>query len=235
LGIADGDPTTAHAQLESDQANAQLGRSVASAGDVNGDGYADVIVGADHYSGGETNEGAAFVFQGNDEGRLIHPRQLRADGSGVPVQPWSAPLDQDDFAVALEIKSPRGRERAKLEVEVCSAGTDFGDPACTFHLSPTWVDLGLTGASFEETISGLPLGTLYHWRARALYVPFHATEPGIMPIPRPGPWRRVGGGAGVADIRLVPEPGVLPSLLAGIMLLRGLVLRRQSHKGVVDR
>ncbi|MCB9652497.1 MAG: FG-GAP repeat protein, partial [Deltaproteobacteria bacterium] len=32
--------------LESDQRSAHLGESVASAGDVNGDGYDDVVVGA---------------------------------------------------------------------------------------------------------------------------------------------------------------------------------------------
>ena len=34
---------------EGDQASAQFGRSVGTAGDVNGDGYSDVIVGADWY------------------------------------------------------------------------------------------------------------------------------------------------------------------------------------------
>jgi hypothetical protein len=67
-GIADGDPTTAAAQLESDQADASLGGSVASAGDVNHDGYDDVIVGAAYYDAGETDEGAAFVFLGSGAG-----------------------------------------------------------------------------------------------------------------------------------------------------------------------
>ena len=41
---------------------------MASAGDVNGDGYADVIVGALFYDAGQTDEGAAFVFLGSASG-----------------------------------------------------------------------------------------------------------------------------------------------------------------------
>ena len=37
---------------------------MATAGDVNGDGYADVIVGAAHYDNGQTDEGRAFVYHG---------------------------------------------------------------------------------------------------------------------------------------------------------------------------
>src|SRR5262249_36426214 len=58
----------ADAVIESNQVNGQLGLSVASAGDVNGDGYADVIVGAPVYDNGETDEGAAFVFLGGPSG-----------------------------------------------------------------------------------------------------------------------------------------------------------------------
>jgi len=67
-GIASGNPSTAAAQLESDQASANLGYSVSGAGDVNGDGYADVIVGADAYDAGDTDEGAVFVFLGSASG-----------------------------------------------------------------------------------------------------------------------------------------------------------------------
>ncbi len=49
---------------ESDQASAYFGSSVGSAGDVNGDGYADVIVGAPNYDNGQTDEGRAFVYLG---------------------------------------------------------------------------------------------------------------------------------------------------------------------------
>jgi len=66
--VAAGDPSNAAAQLESDQAGAIFGLSVAGAGDVNGDGYADVIVGAYGYDAGEPDEGAAFVFLGGASG-----------------------------------------------------------------------------------------------------------------------------------------------------------------------
>jgi hypothetical protein len=63
-----GAPANAAARIESDQASAFLGESVVGAGDVNGDGYADVIVGARLYDAGQSNEGAAFVFHGGAAG-----------------------------------------------------------------------------------------------------------------------------------------------------------------------
>jgi WD40 repeat protein len=67
-GSSSGLSTTASTTLEANQAYARMGYSVASAGDVNNDGYADVIVGADYYDNGETNEGAAFVYHGSSSG-----------------------------------------------------------------------------------------------------------------------------------------------------------------------
>ena len=67
-GIVGTDPATAAAMLESDQDFASMGVSVSGAGDVNGDGYADVIVGADRFDNGRADEGAAFVFLGSPSG-----------------------------------------------------------------------------------------------------------------------------------------------------------------------
>lgn len=67
-GIADGSPDDADARLQSNQTSALFGSSVAGAGDVDGDGFADVVVGAHQFDAGETNEGAAFVFLGSRRG-----------------------------------------------------------------------------------------------------------------------------------------------------------------------
>jgi hypothetical protein len=67
-GSASGLSTTPSWTAESNQVGAQFGNSVASAGDVNGDGFSDVIVGARFFDNGETDEGRAFVYHGSATG-----------------------------------------------------------------------------------------------------------------------------------------------------------------------
>ena len=81
FGSALGLSTTPDWTFESDSTGANLGGSVAGAGDVNMDGYSDVIVGAEFYSNGESEEGRAFLFLG--------------DSTGLSVTPdWTAEIDQ---------------------------------------------------------------------------------------------------------------------------------------------
>jgi len=67
-GSSAGISTTANWAVESNQAYARFGNSVSTAGDVNNDGYSDVIVGASEYDNGESNEGRAFVYFGSSTG-----------------------------------------------------------------------------------------------------------------------------------------------------------------------
>lgn len=70
-GSASGLSTTSAWTAEGDQASAKFGCCVAGAGDVNGDGYGDIIVGANGYTNGQTNEGRAYVYYGRASGLNI--------------------------------------------------------------------------------------------------------------------------------------------------------------------
>lgn len=67
-GSPDGLPSTHNWSAESNQAGSLYGILVASAGDVNDDGYSDVIVGAPKYDNGQTDEGRIYVYYGSSAG-----------------------------------------------------------------------------------------------------------------------------------------------------------------------
>lgn len=68
-GVVGNSPGTAHAAIVGREAGAELGTSVDGAGDVNGDGFDDIIVGAPVAGpSGLTASGAAYVFLGSPRG-----------------------------------------------------------------------------------------------------------------------------------------------------------------------
>jgi FG-GAP repeat protein/VCBS repeat protein len=75
-GSASGPSRTPAWTAEGDQQPAMFGYSVSTAGDVNGDGYDDVIVGAYQYSNGETLEGRAYVYHGSPSGLPTTPNWI---------------------------------------------------------------------------------------------------------------------------------------------------------------
>jgi hypothetical protein len=209
VGIVGSTPADAEALIDLFQADAGIGRSVSTAGDVNGDGFADIIVGAPYYDHYESEEGTALVFLGNSEGRPALAQQL-ADSGGHAVQPWGTSGLDDGFTVSLQASSPRGRERVQLELEACPEGVPFGHVACPSWLGPAWTDTSAAagGVELEVTADGLESGELYRWRVRTLYTPYSSDQPGVSLPPEPihGPWRRLGAQAQEADIRVSTEP-----------------------------
>jgi hypothetical protein len=184
---------------------------VAGAGDVNGDGFADVIVGAPYFDSPQSDAGGAFVFLGGGgrTGRGIRPQQSRGDGSGQPVQPWNHSHEPDGFEVGMIAVDPAGRGRVKIEVESCPPGSPFGSAGCTRTISNTWTDVGVapSGVPITRDLVASPQ-SLYRWRVRTLRAAASVTKPGIAASPNPahGPWRRLQSQTIDADIRTAALP-----------------------------
>jgi hypothetical protein len=109
LGSETGVQNTVHRILRDPQAGAQFGYSVQTAGDVNDDGFADVIVAARRYSGGQNVEGKAYVYHGSSTGLV-----------GTPV--WT--FEPDIAIAALRAVGAAGDLN----------GDGFDDVACGAHL-----------------------------------------------------------------------------------------------------
>ena len=67
-GSLTGPSATPDRTLIGNQNNCRFGTSVAGAGDVNGNGFSDVAIGADRWASGQADEGAVFVHYGSAAG-----------------------------------------------------------------------------------------------------------------------------------------------------------------------
>ena len=96
-GSAAGLSTIADTTIPFAQGGAQFGRALAGAGDVNGDGFADVIVGARRYDNGESDEGGAFLYAGSATGLQNTPLWTFEGGaSNAQAGTWVAGLGDVD-------------------------------------------------------------------------------------------------------------------------------------------
>lgn len=138
---------------ESNQADAALGWSVAAAGDVNCDGFGDVIAGAPLYDGGETEEGKIFVWYGDPNGLGASGTPGNADWSfesdvaGAHLGHAVASAGDLDGDLCDEIIAGAPYYRSEI------AHTDEGR-AYVFHGSAT----GLPAPAAPDWIAELDLG-----------------------------------------------------------------------------
>jgi FG-GAP-like repeat/FG-GAP repeat len=129
LGSALGTANTPQV-IESDQSFSWFGLSCAAAGDVNGDGFSDVIVGAYTYDNGETDEGRAYVYHGTATGLNATPA-------------WTAESNQVD---------------ARLGFRVAGAGDVNGDGYSDIVLGTLGYDNGQTDEGVAYLYNGSPTG-----------------------------------------------------------------------------
>src|SRR5262245_9819409 len=137
---------------QSDQAFAQYGFAVATAGDVNGDGFADIIVGAPSYDNDQREEGRAFVYYGSPSGRSKTPD-------------WTAEGDQEFAGYGFSVGSAGDVNGDGFDdVIVGSYLSDNGEPnegqafvyygsAAGLSPTPNWTgEINQVGAQFGYSV-----------------------------------------------------------------------------------
>ena len=148
--------TTIQTQLEGNLNYANMGYSVAGAGDVNGDGYSDVIVGAYLYNNGLGGQGASFVFLGNNGGGKRNNLRLYNTDLVTPIQHFNV-TEPNLFGTGLFAKSPLGKVKGKLVWEVKSESGKFsGNPITNstafLGKQPSFTDLGIAGTELKYNV-----------------------------------------------------------------------------------
>jgi hypothetical protein len=173
---------------ESNQAGAQFGThsGVACAGDVNGDGYSDVIVSAWFFDNGETDEGKVYLFYGNANGGLKNNLRLYNTDLVTPIQRFNY-TEPNLFGAGLFSRSPLGRVKGKLVWEVKQQGQPFsGNPITNSTSSlgkqPSFTDLGIAGVELKYNVQ--KQGRQNKIRARVEYDKATAITGQVY-----GPWR----------------------------------------------
>ena len=176
-GSSSGLNTSADWSVESDQSGAHLGFAVTGAGDVNGDGFNDVLVGAPDYTDGHSEEGLTQVYFGNEGLNSFAIAPLQLDSNGDPLQVYSL-TKGSQFTISLFGRVKVGRTRARIVSEVKPLGQTFNNSGLTFS---SFSLLDLSGSNISSTQSGLSLSTRYHWRARLQYLPLMDFSPWYSP------------------------------------------------------
>ncbi len=147
-GSAAGPGLSAAWTAECDQAGASFGFSVGTAGDVNNDGFSDVIVGAVGYDHGETDEGRAFVYHGS------------ATGLG-PSSVWTAESDQvganlgNSAGTAGDVNGDGFSDvivGAYLFVDFAGKAFVYVGAPAGLGTSPAWVATGNPGSTFGNSV-----------------------------------------------------------------------------------
>ncbi len=195
--------------MEGNQAGAFFGRRVAGAGDVNKDGFDDVLVSATSFDNGQANEGRVFLYLGSATGPKTTPAWTyepnQADAAcGIAI---AAAGDvngdgRDDVLVATANWDAGAADAGKAELFLGTASGLQASPAWSFAGAQAGELLGLSVAAagdlnrdgFDDVIVGATgWSNGESGEGRALV--FHGRSSGLNATPA---WSAEGGQAGAA-------------------------------------
>jgi hypothetical protein len=152
--------------IANDDSFSWFGYSVAAAGDLNGDGGDDILIGAPR-SGG-ANRGAVFIFGSNGRRHECMPRQMRVHDSG-PIAPMGTSYSDDGFRLRATAHKVPFYGKIALEWEVKEHDAPFNGVGTRRTPFVNRSDLPRNQHNdyvLTTLVSGLSQGQLYHWRLR---------------------------------------------------------------------
>jgi Secretion system C-terminal sorting domain/FG-GAP repeat len=173
---------------------------------VNGDGYSDIIVGADQFDDVNSFEGRAYLYTGNDS--IKNQRNnLRLYNSDLitPINSSNFPIG--NFGAGLFARSFLGRDKGKMVWETrlnyaAYSGTPITNSTSVTAQQSTYTSLGLTGVELKNLVAKIP-GIYNKVRARVKYSPATAITGQLY-----GPWCNLaniinGSSSGVIPLKLI--------------------------------
>ncbi len=201
--------------LRGDSVNRNLGGALASSGDLNADGYADLVI-ASRLGAANGQDGDVDIYLGGGGGGLPRTRrQLRFDGA-APIGLLGLGDSNDYSTVTMVGHSPGGRRALiGLEVQQNYFGSDFGTSPVTTISSPKFPDppasySGVQGAFVPdlEVKPHFSPKTLVIWRARTY------TEDPLFPH---SPWLYLAGNSAL-ELDFRQRGAYVPGRVIGLLL-----------------
>ncbi|NII29487.1 T9SS type A sorting domain-containing protein [Pseudoflavitalea sp. X16] len=175
-----------------DQYSGSFGSAAVTAGDVNADGFSDILIGNLLYN----TIGRVYLYYGNQYGGQRNNLRLYNANLTTPLSALN--ITEPNIGAGLFVQSPQGRQKGRLVWETRAVGNAFSGVPVTNSTSysgrqATFTNLGLTGTELKNEVSKTGKATLL--RARVEYDPVTA-----LTGQRYGPWRYplgIGRSAGI--------------------------------------
>jgi hypothetical protein len=149
------------------------GMALAAGGDVNGDGFGDVLSASPGHENPHVEEGLVYLWPGNGKGIAGYgldrrPRHGQPDDV-TPLALLGQSTAPDEIRLKTYGRTALGRDRIQIILEVKPYGVPF-DGTGTVDIGPLDTGVPVPGAGSRVVVSRLVTGligqTMYRWRLR---------------------------------------------------------------------
>lgn len=141
---------------------------------MNGDGFADIVIGAPDFSANHNEDGQAWLYYGNGGPGISREIRPRRSDDTAPL-PWMGASNNSRMRLQGVLHAPFGRGRVGYEIEHKPLGVAYD------FLGTTQVSMSNSGTSFNKKTDTSVFGAAHRWRGRPIYdlvtYPYQARGP----------------------------------------------------------